>query len=206
MLRRKHLALILSRLEPPPHPKLKWEVYKLDAESAANMVYTAAWIYDDVRGKKVVDLGCGSGVLAIAASLLGAELVVGVDIDKDSIMAAVRNAEMVGADVDFVVGDINCVGGHFHTTLMNPPFGSWHKGSDVRFLKKALEISDVVYSIHKRSQSVREFLGRCIPQLGGLIDHVYEMDIIISRTYDFHRRRRYIVKADLYRILSGKVA
>ncbi|MEM3816462.1 MAG: 50S ribosomal protein L11 methyltransferase, partial [Candidatus Bathyarchaeia archaeon] len=61
----------------------------LDAESAANMVYTAAWVYDDIRGRKVIDLGCGSGILAIAASLLGAELAVGVDIDRESIMAAV---------------------------------------------------------------------------------------------------------------------
>jgi len=204
LLRRKHLSLLLSQLEPPPHPKLRWESYMLDAESAANMVYTAAWVYDDIRGRKVIDLGCGSGILAIAASLLGAELAVGVDIDRESIMAAVRNAEKVGADVEFIVGDIDCVGGHFHTTLMNPPFGSWHKGADVRFLEKALEISDVVYSIHKRSQSVREFLRKRIPQLGGFIDHVYEMDIVLSRTYSFHRRRRYIVKADLYRILSKK--
>ncbi|MEM1507692.1 MAG: METTL5 family protein [Candidatus Bathyarchaeia archaeon] len=204
MLRRKHLALLLSQLEPPPRPKLKWESYMLDAESAANMVYTAAWVYDDIRGKKVVDLGCGSGILAIAASLLGAEMVVGVDIDKDSIMAAVRNAEKVGAKVDFIVGDIDCVVGRFHTTLMNPPFGSWRKGADVNFLKKALEISDVVYSIHKRSQPVREFLGKHIPQLGGSIDHIYEMDIVIGRVYDFHKRKRYVVKADLYRILSRK--
>ncbi|MEM3646279.1 MAG: METTL5 family protein [Candidatus Bathyarchaeia archaeon] len=204
MLRRKHLALLLSRLEPPPRPKLKWESYMLDAESAANMVYTAAWVYDDIREKKVVDLGCGSGILAIAASLLGAEMVVGVDIDKDSIMAAVRNAEKVGAKVDFIVGDINCVVGRFHTTLMNPPFGSWRKGADINFLKKALEISDVVYSIHKRSRPVREFLGKYIPQLGGSIDHIYEVDIVIGRVYDFHKRKRYVVKADLYRILSRR--
>ncbi|MEM3479446.1 MAG: METTL5 family protein [Candidatus Bathyarchaeia archaeon] len=176
----------------------------LDAESAANMVYTAAWVYDDIREKKVVDLGCGSGILAIAASLLGAEMVVGVDIDKDSIMAAVRNAEKVGAKVDFIVGDINCVVGRFHTTLMNPPFGSWRKGADINFLKKALEISDVVYSIHKRSRPVREFLGKYIPQLGGSIDHIYEVDIVIGRVYDFHKRKRYVVKADLYRILSRR--
>jgi len=201
LLRRKHLALLLSQIEPPPKPKLKWESYMLDAESAANIVYTAEWIYGDICGKRVIDLGCGSGILSIAAAILGAEWVVGVDIDRDAIMAAVKNSEKVGAEVDFIIGDIDCVSGHFHTTLMNPPFGSWHKGADVRFLEKALKISDIIYSLHKRSPLVREFLSRRIPQLGGLIDHIYEVDIIINRTYEFHRKRRYIVKADLYRIL-----
>ncbi|MEM2092598.1 MAG: DNA methylase, partial [Candidatus Bathyarchaeia archaeon] len=74
---------------------------------------------------------------------------------------------------------------------------------DIRFLRKALEISDVVYSLHKRSQPVREFLREHIPSLGGVIDRVYEIDIVIGRTYEFHRKRRYTVKADLYRVLRS---
>lgn len=204
MLRRKHLALLLSQLSPIPHPKLKWECYTLDAESAANMAYIAAWVYDDIRDKKVIDLGCGSGILAIAASLLGAKLVVGVDIDREAIMTAINNANKLNTRVDFIVGDIECIHGHFDTTLMNPPFGSWHKGADIKFLRKALEISDVIYSLHKRSQSVREFLSERIQQMGGAIDRIYEMKIVIGRTYRFHRKRRYIVEADLYRILRSK--
>ena len=202
MLRRKHLALLLSQLAPIPRPKLKWEGYTLDAESAANITYIAAWIYNDISGKKVIDLGCGSGILAIAASLLGAKWVVGVDIDREAIKVAVENANKLGARIDFIAGDIDCIRGHFDTALMNPPFGSWHKGADVRFLKKALEISDVVYSLHKRSSSVREFLNKRIPQLGGMIDHIYEIDIVIGRTYKFHRKKRYLIKADLYRVLK----
>ena len=201
--RRKHLALLLSQLSPIPHPRLEWESYMLDAESAASIVYIAAWIHRDISGKSVVDLGCGSGILAIAASLLGAERVVGVDIDREAVMVAIENARRVDARVDFVIGDIECISGHFDTTLMNPPFGSWHKGADIRFLRKALEISDVVYSLHKRSQPVREFLREHIPSLGGVIDRVYEIDIVIGRTYEFHRKRRYTVKADLYRVLRS---
>lgn len=204
MLRRKHVAILLSRLEPILNPKLKWESYTLDSESAASIVYTAACVYNDICGKSVIDLGCGSGILAIAASLFGAKWVVGVDIDKEAVKVAVKNAGSVGAQVDFIAGDINCIAGHFNTTLMNPPFGSWHKGADVNFLRKALEISDVVYSLHKRSPSVRVFLGKLIPEVGGVIDEVYELDIVIGRTYRFHRKKHYRVKADLYRIISVK--
>lgn len=204
MLRKKQLALLLSQIEPNPRPKLRWESYMLDAESAAGMLHVAALVNNDVSGRKTVDLGCGSGILAIASSLLGAAWSVGVDIDRDAIGAAVRNAARLGVEVDFIIGDINCVSGLFDTTLMNPPFGSWHKGADLKFLKKALEISSVVYSLHKRSPSVRGFLRRQIAEMGGVIDKIYEMDIVISRTYGFHRRRLYPVKADLYRILKAK--
>ncbi|MEM1515343.1 MAG: METTL5 family protein [Thermoproteota archaeon] len=201
-MRRKHIEILLSQLEPIPNPKLKWESYTLDAESAATIVYIAAHEHNDILGKRVIDLGCGSGILAIAASLLGAEWVVGIDIDREAIKVAFKNANSVGAKVDFINGDIKCISGHFETTLMNPPFGSRHKGADVNFLKKALEISDVIYSLHKRNPSVRDFLSRFISRAGGTIDHIYELNITIRRTYNFHRKKHYRVKADLYRIIS----
>ncbi len=44
------------------------------------------------RGKTVIDYGCGSGILAIAAALLGANPVIGVDTDPQAIMASDENA------------------------------------------------------------------------------------------------------------------
>jgi len=202
LLRRKHIAILLSQLEPIPNPKLRWESYTLDSESAATIVYIAAYEHDDIRGKKVIDLGCGSGILAIAASLFGAEWTVGVDIDREAIKVAIKNASKVGVQVDFINGDIGCVSGHFETTLMNPPFGSWHKGADINFIKKALEISNVVYLVHKRSPSVKDFLSSTIPKLGGVIDRIYNIDIVIKRIFKFHRKKYYNVKAALYRIIS----
>lgn len=50
----------------------------------------------DLRGKTVVDFGCGSGILAIAALLLGAERAIGIDIDQQALIASRDNAERNG--------------------------------------------------------------------------------------------------------------
>ena len=56
----------------------------------------------------VLDIGCGSGILAIAGVLLGAENAIGVDIDAQSVKVAKENAEIndVTDKVDFLVGDL----------------------------------------------------------------------------------------------------
>jgi len=204
-MKKKHLAILLSRLAPNPKPKLKWEGYTIDAESAAEIVYIA-FLHGDIKGKKVIDLGCGSGILGIAASLLGASQVLGIDIDESAIKTVLFNAEKVGVNIDLVIGDIECVIGSFDTTLMNPPFGTWRRGADVKFLKKALGISNVVYSLHKQSNSVRLFLEDKILKMGGRIDWLKGMRLTIGRTYPFHKKRKYPVAVDLYRITRSKTS
>jgi ribosomal protein L11 methyltransferase len=58
----------------------------------------------DVSGRKVLDLGCGSGILAIAAAKLGAE-VFGSDIDPLAVEVARENALRNGVSVEFWAGD-----------------------------------------------------------------------------------------------------
>ncbi|GEA62168.1 50S ribosomal protein L11 methyltransferase [Vibrio comitans] len=50
----------------------------------------------DLEGKTVIDFGCGSGILAIAAIKLGAKKVIGIDIDPQAIIASKANAERNG--------------------------------------------------------------------------------------------------------------
>lgn len=47
-------------------------------------------------GMKVLDCGCGSGILSVAAGLLGAEKVYAIDVDHDAILASVRNFRLNG--------------------------------------------------------------------------------------------------------------
>lgn len=56
-----------------------------------------AWLDDlDLDSKQVLDFGCGSGILSVAALLLGADAVTAVDIDPQAITATGQNAERNG--------------------------------------------------------------------------------------------------------------
>jgi ribosomal protein L11 methyltransferase len=62
-----------------------------------------AWLDEHLAGgESVIDYGCGSGILAVAAKKLGAGRVVGTDIDAQAVAAARANAEANEVVVDFV--------------------------------------------------------------------------------------------------------
>ena len=77
----------------------------------------------DLKGKRVLDCGCGTGSLGIAASKLGASEVVGYDIDEWSSENAIHNAELNGVgNMKVMLGDasvLKSVEGKFDVVLAN---------------------------------------------------------------------------------------
>lgn len=74
------------------------------------------------KGMKVLDIGCGSGILAIASVLLGADYSVGVDIDAQSVKTARENAQINGLSdkTEFFVGDLaDKVSGKYNIVCAN---------------------------------------------------------------------------------------
>ena len=62
-----------------------------------------AWLADaHLEGRSVLDYGCGSGILGIAAALLGAARVVAVDIEPQALWATRSNARFNGVALDAV--------------------------------------------------------------------------------------------------------
>ena len=57
-------------------------------------------------GDRVLDLGCGSGILSIAAKKLGASYVAGTDIDINAVTASGENAEQNGVEADFYLSNV----------------------------------------------------------------------------------------------------
>jgi len=221
LIRKLDLERFLSRIEPHPSPQASLEQYTISESVAATMLYLAAYANDDIIGKTVLDLGCGTGRLALAASYLGAQCVVGVDIDKMAIKTASENSEKTGLEtnVSWVVGDISVITGKFDTVLQNPPFGVQKRAADRKFLEKALEVGDVIYSLHNHphrdKQLIRRlkanpenllqvapspFIEKFVESHHGVVTAVYAMLMTIPRMFDFHTKAKHDFVIDLYLI------
>lgn len=73
----------------------------------------------DVQGKRVLDVGAGSGILAIAADILGAAEVVGLDIDADTLPIAEANAALNRSRARFVLGSLEAVAAPYDIIVAN---------------------------------------------------------------------------------------
>ncbi|HKJ56626.1 MAG TPA: 50S ribosomal protein L11 methyltransferase [Nitriliruptoraceae bacterium] len=72
-----------------------------------------------VAGRRILDVGTGTGILAIAAAMAGADTVVGVDTDPQAIEVARRNADVNGVEVELALGSTEVVDGPFDGVLAN---------------------------------------------------------------------------------------
>lgn len=200
ILKHRELEILLDGLKTHPSPSRFLEQYTIPADLAARILSVAAYVYDDVSGRTVFDLGCGTGRLAIGAAILGASYVVGFDVDKAALKVAKSNAVKAGVSdkVDWVLCDIAKLEGYCDTVIQNPPFGTGFRGADSIFLRKALEVGHVVYTIHKSETD--EFIRRLVEKYGGSISIVFKSSISIPRMFEFHRKRSYMFQVNVYRI------
>ena len=196
---KRQLEIQLGKLKILQTPQLRLEQYPVSAKVAAELLHMAGFEHHDLQGK-TIDLGTGTGRLAIGAAMMGSKQVVGVDIDERSITLARENAIAAGVRVEWVVSDIKEVVGAYDTVIMNPPYGTRSSHADVQFLERAFELAPVSYSIHK--SSTREFLRRVIERKNRRIDAVRSMSLDIPHLFPFHQKKWEKIDVDLYRIMS----
>lgn len=183
--KKKHLEMAIQKVPKHPNPKVDLEQYSTPATIAADLLWNA-YSLGDIADKKVMDLGCGTGIFAIASKLLGAASAIGVDIDRDS----TNLASSYCGDVDFICSDICDLENDFDvdTIFQNPPFGSQKnakKGADLKFISKAVELSPkVLYSFHMAS--TEEFLISYFEKNDLEITHIFRYNFPIPKIYEFH--------------------
>ncbi len=73
----------------------------------------------DLQGRRVLDLGCGTGILAMAAALQGASSVVAVDIDPRAVAVTRENARLNGLSLEIHLGSLEKAPGSFHLIMAN---------------------------------------------------------------------------------------
>ncbi|MCG7853193.1 MAG: METTL5 family protein [Methanosarcinaceae archaeon] len=194
-MKQRKLEMVLEQVDGFVSPNVTLEQYATPAVLAAEMLHYAYMKGDIID--TVYDLGCGTGILAIGAKLLGADRVVGFDSDAEALKIAEKNAEKLGVDVEFVPSYIRDVSGHAHAVIMNPPFGAQVKGSDRPFLLTALKVSDVIYSIHNCGS--HDFIQKFITP--AVITEWYTTVFPIKRTFKFHKKDVERVEVEIYRIM-----
>jgi predicted RNA methylase len=196
---KRQLEIQLGRLKVLQTPQLGLEQYPVSPGVAAELLYMAGFEHRDLRGA-IIDLGTGTGRLAIGAALMGSARVVGADIDENSIALARENGLAAGVKVEWVTSDIHEVTGRYDGVIMNPPYGTRSPHLDLRFLERAFKLAPISYSIHK--SSTRDFLKRAIARRGRRVDEVRSMSLDIPHIFSFHQKKSEKVEVDLYRIIS----
>lgn len=203
--RLKHLAIMLGNIRPHSKPKVHLEQYTLGCDEAARILWYAGRVNNDIYGKIVMDLGCGTGILAIGAVLLGAKHVIGVDVDPEALEIALDNAKNIGvySKISFVCAEVPNIPIYkkVDTVIQNPPFGVHKKGADTMFLETALNNANVVYSLHKYTIENDLFLSNFINSIGCRIADSILLTVNIPHMFDFHKEFKRKVNVILYKII-----
>ena len=179
------------------NPKPELEQYTTPVNIALEIIKQA-----NSRGHlsgSVADFGCGTGRLAIGAAILGAN-VTGYEIDDDALNLAIQYSKKNNLDIKWISMAVENIDESYDTILMNPPFGSQRPGADAIFLKKALELSSNIWTIHMAE--TKNFIQKLVETNTGEIVSAYEFDFLLNRTMPFHTRDKKTKKAILYHIAS----
>jgi putative methylase len=185
----KHSELIraLARLKGFRDPSAKREQVTTPPEAAAALLEDAL-SRGDLEGRTVLDLGSGTGVLAIGAALLGAAGVTGVEEDATAIEVARQNATLAGVSVEFVHAPVESYSQPADTVLMNPPFGAQQRHADRPFWDAAFRLARRRVHAFALAPS-RTFIARSAVARRATVEATAPVPWDLPSTFPHHRKR-----------------
>lgn len=197
-MKKRDLEITLQKMvRPNPSPDPALEQYPTPPTIAADILFLA-YSMGDIADKKVIDLGCGTGVFSLGAKMLGALRVTGIDVDEEVVQIARMSADEASLEIDFKAGDVGTFDVKADCAIQNPPFGSQKKHADVPFIEKALELCPVVYSMHMTDTA--DFIGKKVGGLGAEIDLRRDYRLEIPHMFRFHTKEKVYMDVSLFRI------
>ncbi|WP_229113229.1 METTL5 family protein [Halapricum desulfuricans] len=203
MVTKSALAQQLGVVAGFDDPRAPLEQYRTPPEVAASLIHTAD-LQGDIEDRTVIDLGCGTGMLALAAALRGPRRVVGLDLDPAPLATARDNERRVGTTsaVEWIRADATRppLSIDDATVVMNPPFGAQagNEHADRAFLETTAGIAAVSYSIHNAGS--REFVESFAADNGGEVTHAFAVELDLPRQFEFHEAERETIDAEAFRI------
>ena len=201
-MRLRSLAIQLSKLQEISSPDLNLEQYQTEGEIAARWLFDIQ-SFDDLKpGCRVVDLGCGNGILGIGAVLMGAGSAILVDSDEKSCEVSTRNVESLGISdsvkiVNSKIGEKDIEIREADIVVSNPPWGTQKKASDRPFLEEIISIGTIAHLMHSsQATHIRNFFN----EFGWSSEEYGDLDFALPATYGHHSRMRGRTRASLWRI------
>lgn len=204
VMRRNAIERVLSQVPPHPSPQAALEQYATPAPIATDVLFEAFHL-GDIGGEFVMDMGCGTGVLAIGAGLLGAMPVFAFDVDPEAVAVAEKAAQAAGvSQLEFDVMDVAEAGAfEVDTVLSNPPFGAQKRHADRPFLEAAAQAGRVVWTFHLLE--TRDWVERRIAELGGTVTHALPFHFPLKAQFFFHDKPVREVDVVVLRWETGRV-
>ena len=192
----KNIISDLESLETFSSPKDYLEQYQTPASVAGEMIHYISNNYS-IQNYSIADLGCGTGILGIAAALCGCKNVFLFDIDEEALEIAKNNVESLelNDNIQIIQTDVNqlrlCkkLNKYFDLVITNPPFGiRSENGADVEFLKTASYLcNNTIFSLHKFSTV--NFLKKFYNKNGISDIKSFKIEYNLPKTYKFQKKK-----------------
>ncbi|MHA1550578.1 MAG: METTL5 family protein [Candidatus Heimdallarchaeaceae archaeon] len=199
-MKQKDLEIQLTQFKNFKEPKIQLEQYQTPPRLVAMITWRALQL-GDIRDKVVADFCSGTGLFAIAAKILGAKKVYAIEIDPEALKVAKENVENTGLEIEFVEKDVREISMNFDTVLMNSPFGVKGTVKDQEFLRAALSVSKVSYSLHLFQEKNVEFLRKLVLKNNKIIDEMIKAEFEIPKIYRFHKKRYHVIEVAILRCI-----
>ncbi len=160
----------------PPDPSVKHEIVidpkmsfgTAHHETTSQMV--EQMLVEEFEGKRVLDMGCGTAVLAILAAMLGAAEVVAIDNDHNAVDNARENVRKNNLRrINVLLGAADEISGLFDVVLAN--------------INKNILIRDMqTYALHMRKKGVILFSGFYQTDLDAIKEHAGAAGLVYDRS------------------------
>jgi len=193
-VQREELVRRIQSVPAPSEPSAPLEQVATPAETAVDLLTILDRRFG-LSGRSVLDLGCGTGRLAIGAALFGAHPVVGLEVDARLAPVARAAARAAGASVDFRVSDVTEWGRPADIVVMNAPFGAQRRYADRPFWDRAFALARISIGAFASSAS-RTFIARLALDRGAHVIEVEPVPWNLPRTFPHHRRAKVRLAVD----------
>lgn len=203
MRSRRSIARTLEAVSDFDEPRVDLEQYLTDPELAAHICHLAG-LRGDLDDTTVLDLGCGTGILALGARAANATEIVGLDVDRAALDIAVGNErELFETErIEWVHGDATSPPLRLQgaTVLSNPPFGAQrnNRHADRSVLETIRQLASVSYTIHNAGSL--EFVESFAADSGATVTDAFESTLEVDRRFDFHSEGSKTLPVEVYRI------